>query len=219
MPRDFTDQAKFDYRERCIIEPFRRLTGLRAIPKKGQVISLTGPLSDNRGSILQSSELDHMLGKEVMAPHQLHSIESDIGTHKLNERMFQRVFPVSNRPTSHLGKWIPTFETLAHNPTFCPIIVHLDLQVGPKEGIVLLGRTLEITNAVEPKTFTMVTYNTIIKSSYNSKSFDGSFEDALEDERFRSAYIYGWRIDEKVRKQDYRSNHTVMRTLVLYRRS
>jgi hypothetical protein len=203
--------TKVKAREASIIKPWH----LEAVPSDQAYVTLCGPMS-SRGRLLPNCELKHLVRERFIEPRQFHGIECKESVWHNNVRAVEREgYPVGNSPILHpRGDLLAILSGLVRSGTKIAVL-NIDLQVGPKEGIRPLTRSLSILNEM-PAHPALVVWNIIVKSPYRGLDMSYDLEAVLRGHvRFqRTRLSGGWVSPAQVR---YQRAHTTMHSLVLHR--
>lgn len=158
----YTSEAKCQARLVTLIEAWRCLTGLKALPFGREFVTLCASLTDDGRTIKHACELDQMVKAGLITPEQYYGVEGrDWLVHEANVSAVAAAFP-EKRP-------VLVFDEIAHyvdcHAELHPAIVNLDFINGPEATLAKLVKVLSRLGAKSGPT--MVVWNVPTFSKYH----------------------------------------------------
>lgn len=183
---------KKDARIISIIESYIKFFGQNNLPQDKQYWTLCGQMS--HGNELQKyCELNHMVSEKLITPNQFYGVELNKIIHNKNVEIVQTSTAYKkNNPNLIHGEISQVLNEHLGTNKLNPHIINLDTVSEPKNGVIILAKTMDILNYVDSPV--MVIWNVLMYHSlYNRKHSWKDVADLLEENSlFRYSYQYGW---------------------------
>lgn len=203
-------------RQETVIDAYRSLTGLQAVPRNLEYWTLCGDMSDDDGGLQPTCELNHVLSEGLIIPAQFRGVERLPEVQEPTERAVRKVY--GKGPKVYFGELTKVLDRSLAAGTLRPAIVNLDTILEPMAAARLLGSVLDTLNHVEGSV--MVVLNVIMERKH--LGVNHTFRvlvDALASSPFCQVQLRGWSESDwgyRYRGTGKRS-HTIMGTTVFYR--